>query len=103
MEKAFNNFKHNGIHLRFPNGNGISTIWGAGTYSDNYNYIVNTTDDSLGYRTFMSSDTCEVMILNCPDKLLKKIKNKYQKDDSGSVIGFLTIDKWLEIVKLLSK
>ena len=104
QSKAFINSKHNGIKLTFPNGNCISTIWGIGTYSENYDYKANSTyeDFTEGYRTFMGSDTCEIMILNCPDKLYKKIHRKFGSVDN-SVIGYVSMKDWLEIIKLLSK
>lgn len=103
--KAFSNFKHNGIHLTFPNGNAISTIWGAGSYSDNHDYNLNNEsgDGVRGYHTFMQSDTCGIMILSCPDKLLKKIIEKYNEDYDSPVIEHITMSQWLEIIKLLSK
>jgi len=95
-EKAFNNWKHNAIHLTFPNGNCLSTTWDSGSYSDNY--------DLWGidsYKTFMQSDEIEIMILNAPEKLIKKIHKKY--DGDGSVLGYLNMKQWLEIIKILSK
>jgi hypothetical protein len=96
--KAFNNWKHNAIHLTFPNGNSLSTTWGYGTYSDNYD---NWSDNV--FRKFMSSDTVEVMILKAPEKLVKKIYKKYDENRNGNIIGFLTMEQWLEVVKMLSK
>lgn len=92
-EKAFNNWRKNAIHLTFPNGNCLSTIWGACTYSDNH--------DDLDFDKFMESETVEINILKAPERLIKKIHKKY--DGDGSVIGYLTMSQWLEIVKLLSK
>jgi hypothetical protein len=102
-EKAFNNWRHNAIHLTFPNGNAISTVWGYCTYSDNHDRpdLDRSLDVSLPFNTFMDSDTAEVMILNAPEKLIKKINKKYGGD--GSVIGYLNMKQWLEIIRLLSK
>lgn len=99
-EKAFNNWKHNAIHLTFPNGNALSTVWGYGNYCDNYD-VDNWSIES--FRTFMQSDTCEIMILDAPEKLTKKIHRKYHASDDNSVIGYLTMEQWLDIVKMLSK
>jgi len=96
-EKAFNNWRHNAIHLWFPNGNGLSTIWGYLTYSDNHDYC----KDGDKFEDFMDSDTCEIMILEAPEKLIKKINKKY--DGDGRVIGYLKMKEWLEIVRILSK
>lgn len=99
-EKAFNNWKHNGVHFTFPNGNSISTIWGSGTYSDNYDSVFDLGLD--GFKTFMDSDTVEIMILKAPAKLTKKIQKKYDFEDDG-VKGYLNITEWLDIVNLLAK
>ena len=64
-EKAFNNFRHNGVLLNFPNGNFISTIWGACTYSDNHDIFL----DDNSFKTFLKSNTCEVMV-TCSEKLI---------------------------------
>lgn len=108
-EKAFNNWSHNSIHLTFPNGNAISTIWGYLSYCDN-KYLENDkaiTKNKLNgkayldnFQRFMDCDNCEIMILNAPDKLLKKIHKKYDFED---VKGYTTITEWLEIVNLLAK
>lgn len=98
MEKAFKNVAHNKLHLWFPNGNGLSTIFGFGSYSDNYD--VKTKGNH--WETFLHSNTVEIMILNAPDKLNKKIHKKYNAEGEG-VIGRLNITQWLEIVNILSK
>lgn len=97
MKKAFENIKHNVVHLTFLNGNSLSTIWGAGTYSDNYDF--ERTDDM---KTFMGSNTVEVMIMRAPDKLKKSIERKFDSEGDG-IIGHLTMEQWLYIVKRLSK
>lgn len=99
-EKAFNNWKHNAIHLTFPNGNSLSTIWGYLTYSDNHDFISGYDDDK--FTRWLPSDTVEIMILEAPDKLRKKIEKKY--DFGGDTVkGYLTMKEWLDIVKMLSK
>lgn len=100
-EKSFNNWGHNKLHLTFPNGNRLSTIWGYGTYSDNHD-AGDTIDGVSAFQTFMSSDTVEIMILEAPEKLIKKIQKKYDFEDD-SVKGYLTMAEWLDIVKMLSK
>lgn len=99
MNKAFRNWKHNAIHLTFPNGNKLSTTWACYTYSDNYE-MEDISDLSERVNTFRESDTVEIMILECPEKLLKKIQKKYDFED---VKGYTSMQEWLEIVKLLSK
>ena len=102
-EKAFNNWKHNAIHLTFPNGNAISTVWGYCTYSDNHDLGDDALEfDSLkAFQTFMQSDTVEIMILEAPKKLRKLIETKYGFG-GDTVKGYLSIKEWLEIVNLLS-
>lgn len=98
-EKAFNNWQHNAIHLTFPNGNSLSTTWAYGSYSENHD--MNDIPDMKHWETFRPSDNVEIMILKAPGKLVKKIHKKYKCDDS--VIGYLNMKQWLEIVKMLSK
>ncbi|MFA5990468.1 MAG: hypothetical protein WC803_12805 [Sphingomonas sp.] len=102
MAKAFENTRHNIIHLWFPNGNGLSTIWGVGTYSDNYDIDMKGGNFTDMYSTFLGSDTAEIMILNAPEKLKLKIEKKFDSVGNG-VIGRLTIKDWLYVVKELSK
>ena len=99
MNKAFKNVKHNVVHLKFPNGNTISTIWGYGSYTENHDW---KRKESIieQYNTFMDSNDVEVMI-DCRDKLSKRIHKKYNGD--GSVIGHLSIIDWLYIVNKLAK
>lgn len=97
--KSFANPKHNGIHLNFPNGNWISTIWGVGSYSENHDH--KTYDFVADYETFMSSNDVEIMF-TCGEKLKKRILKKYNEGEKDP-IGYLTITQWLEIVNLLNK
>lgn len=94
QRKAFSNHKINGVYLSFPNGNGLSTIWGAGTYSDNH--------DSFDYQMVFKegSDTCEVMP-DCSSTVLELIHAKFDQG-SGSVIGYLTFEQWLEVLNILN-
>jgi len=96
-EKAFCNFRSNGIHLTFPNGNALSTVWSCSSYSDNYDMDF----DLDNYNKFLDSDTVEIMILKAPDKLKKKIEKKYDFD--GDVKGYMTMQEWLDVIKMLSK
>lgn len=90
-DKAFDNYKHNGIRLTFSNGNWISTIWGYGSYSDGRD---------VSYKEFTDSDNCEVMF-HCGDKLNRRLHKKF--DGDGSVIGCVSVDDWLYIVSAISK
>lgn len=95
--KSFTNWRAGAFKLRFPNGNVISTTCASGSYSDNHD------NSALNWRTLdnpVESNTVEIMI-DCPEKLHKKIHKKY--DGDGSIIGYLPIEKWVEIVQLLAK
>lgn len=101
-EKAFNNWTHNKIHLTFPNGNSISTIWGYSSYTENYD--MNGKDFSIDkFSIFAQSNDAEIMILKCPDKLKKKISKKYKTFEDDNVAGHIDILTWLGILNLLAK
>ena len=97
-KKAFSNWRMGAVHLRFPNGNWISTTWASGSYSDNYG----SNRSWSGQFVRMESDTCEIMV-ECPDKLHRKIWKKYGEGTDNSVLGYLNIKQWAEIVTILSK
>ena len=99
-QKAFNNCAHNKLYLTFPNGNSLSTIWGYGTYSDNYNAGAELPIMER-FSTFMSSDTVEIMVMKAPQKLIDKINRRFKTSDS--VIGRLGMSDWLWVVKELSR
>jgi len=97
-EKAFNNWRHNAIHLTFPNGNSLSTTWAYGSYSDNYD--MDDVSTAEHWNTFRPSDTVEIMILKASEELEKEIKKKYDFED---VKGYVTMTEWLDIVRMLSE
>lgn len=100
-EKAFSNWRGGGLYLRFPNGNELSTTFASGSYSDNHS---NSSYDSWhSLAKPVQSNTVEIMILTCPDKLRTRIHKKYSGDSDNSVIGYLGMKEWLEIVNLLAK
>lgn len=86
--------------MNFPNGNHLSTIWGAGSYSENHDREEDwrTTGNMDG---FWSSNNVEIMFY-CGEKLKKRILRKYN-EGGADPIGYLDIQKWSEIVSLLSK
>jgi len=98
-DKAFAQHKINGFRLKFPNGNGLSTIWSFGSYTENY--IWNFEDPIDRYEKLLGSDTVEIMP-DCSEELLKELQEKYPDNENGSVFGHLTIIQWLEIVNILS-
>lgn len=100
IKKAFTNWRGGAFYLKFPNGNSLSTTFAASSYSDNHS--LNSLDSWRSIEKPVESDTVEIMINQCPEKLYKKIYKKYG-DGSNSVIGYLTMQQWLEIVALLSK
>jgi hypothetical protein len=98
--KAFLNHRKigNGFRLTFENGNSISTVWGEMTYTDNYD--VRFTPD---YTTQMlSSDTCECMI-DCSNELLDEISNLFPDEIDDRILKYLTLDKWIKLINILSK
>lgn len=98
LEKAFSNWQNGGIHFTWPNGNWLSTTFAPGTYSDNHHPRWPMGNEFVK----MESNTCEIMF-ECPDKLRNRIMKKYDGDTGNSVIGYLTIQQWTEIINLLSK
>lgn len=106
-EKAFRNHRTNGVYLRFPNGNGLSTVWGSGTYCDNYNYEIRDEKGGIDYEKTYSdtipegSDTCEVMP-DCGELVKKLLDAKFPDNENGRVFGHLTFAQWLEMVNILN-
>jgi hypothetical protein len=106
--KAFNQHKLNGVALTFPNGNWISTIWNDGAYCENHwlsmedPFFVEMGMEKYNiiHNVKLKSDAVEIMI-RCGEKLSKRIHKKY--DGDGSVIGYLNIMQWLQIINLLAK
>ena len=94
--KSFHNHRFNGISLSFKNGNSLSTVWGVGTYSDNYDV------DSAEYESKLDSDTCEIMI-SCSDALKKEIENKVGQEADCDILGRVTVEDWSWIVYKLSE
>ena len=98
-EKAFNNFTYNGVHLNFPNGNRVSMIWGAGSYTDNYNVTSSFKDFESAYITFMQSNNVEVLV-NCSSRLLKRLEKKFNDENP---FKRLTIEEWLYVTNAVAK
>lgn len=101
MKKAFRNHKINGVLLNFPNGNSVSSVWGFGTYTDNHDaelYKGNGKPDfdRIYKEPNEGSMTAEIMV-DCGEELNRALQEKYRGAGS-SVIGYLTIMEWLEVV-----
>lgn len=107
-KKAFTIHKVNGVYLNFPNGNGLSTIWGVGSYSDNYNNEFRNEDGVIdvlrSYTEIIKdgSNTCEVMPL-CSELVKKLLDTTFPDNENGSVFGNLTFEQWLKMVNILNE
>lgn len=94
--KSFGCHRINTFNLNFPNGNGISTVWGGGTYTEKYPDDI----DWRGEEPATYKNNVEIMI-DCPEKLKKRI-SKYLKSDENP-IGWISLDQWIKVVNMLSK
>lgn len=99
FDKAFAQHRLNGFRLKFPNGNGLSTIWGFGSYSENYDLPIGE-DFIEEWKKCLGSDTVEIMP-DCSEELLKELQEKYPDNENGSVFGHLNMEQWFEIVGIL--
>lgn len=101
--KAFCGWDYARFHIEFPNGNHLSTVWGEGTYTECHDsnamtdYLLKRTSE----RPVFNSNTVEIMF-DCGEKLKKRILKKYNEGNNDP-IGHLPLEKWIEIVNLLSK
>ena len=75
--------------LSFPNGYTISTQFGACNYGDNY--------DSMDFKTRMDAKEVEVGILKNGKLVLTPF------NDGDTVIGYVSLEKWLEILDWVKK
>jgi len=103
-DKAFIAHKTNGINLTFPNGNSLSTIWGASSYSENHDrYMEDENLKNFDYKTRSKwgSNTVEVMP-GCSTTVYELLKAKFPDEENGSVFGYMTLEKWLEMVNILN-
>lgn len=107
-KKAFNQHRVNGIYLNFPNGNGLSTIWGIGSHTENHFLINDIYKDGYDadklmkqWNTPLTSNDVEVM----PDcsKIVKEMLDKAFPDNvDGDIYNHLTFGQWLEMVNILN-
>jgi hypothetical protein len=100
-KKTFSGHRMNTFAVTFPNGNWLSTVWGWGTYSDNYLLIPKEClkDEA------MESSNVEIKF-NCNEKLAKKIFKKLEHRSSGDKFdpyGHVELDEWLWVVNQLNK
>lgn len=93
-EKSFAAGKANHFVLNFPNGNRISSIWGWGSYTENYN-VGDIGDVLKTMNEPMSSNDVEVMV-DCSKELFKKLQRRYKT--TNTVFGYININQWLKLV-----
>lgn len=104
-EKAFSQHRNNAFYLKFPNGNALSTIWGAGSYTENHNrgfekpYSPENFQKAWNER--MDSDDVETMP-SCSESVKKILDEKFPDNENGSVFSNLNFTQWLEMVNILN-
>ena len=101
MNKSFIQHRDNGFRLNFPNGNSLSTIWGAMTYCDNSNLSPEDGDITELFSRKLSSDTVETMP-ECSEEVKKMLDEAFPEAENGAVFGYLSFDQWLEMVNILA-
>ncbi len=89
-QKAFGITMAKGFHLTFPNGYTISTQFGGGNYSDNYNEPIERQNKD------MFSNVVEIAIWNGNGKWVtsKAYKAMTGKDLGDEVAGWTSIAMW---------
>uniref|UniRef100_A0A6M3LW91 Uncharacterized protein n=1 Tax=viral metagenome TaxID=1070528 RepID=A0A6M3LW91_9ZZZZ len=103
INQGFINHKHNGVYLKFPNGNAISTIWGRGSYSQNHDYTTGSVIKDFEMLIEEGSPTAEIMIDTDNAELRKKIFRKFGVSLDNGVIGWVSIEDWLWVLNRLEK
>lgn len=101
-DKSFITHKSNGFCLNFPNGNWLSTVWGVGTYSENYDCEGGYGEWEKLYNSKMGSNTCEVMP-KCSELVKKLLDATFPEETNGGVFGHMTFEKWLKMVNILNE
>jgi len=97
--KSFTNHRANGVLLKFPNGNIISTIWGCGSYTENHSGDWDYPEKLIEF----GSNTVEIMFDTKDERLARRICRKLTADLDASVIGHITMTQWLWVVNQLSR
>lgn len=110
------NHKINGVAIDFGKKTVLSTIWGMGSYSDNYRLEERlikdkkTSKEKAIMEAFENRDydskTVEVYALDMPEKLAKKLRKKYKdylSSDTGLHLGNFPVEKWIDLVYQLKK
>ena len=92
----FTTNKKGKLNLDFENGNSVYTVFSSGTYSDNFGI------SRINEPQRLESKTVEVWFL-CGKELSKKIHSEHPKQEEGrGVLGYISGEKWLEIVNLIA-
>ena len=108
-EKTFVSFRENGIHLNFPNGVGLSVIWGYGSYSENHDWEhpdnkgKRVGDDGyhvhkLFEKITEGSNSVEVMIIKGASNQFITRLSKNTSGEGQNPWGYIGIGDWLKII-----
>ena len=101
-EKAFYNFRHNGFHFHFPNGNMMSVTWAVGTYTENGDMASGNYKSFLkNYKEFLQSDDVEIMF-DAPKALTTRIEKRYN-DGHEQPLSRINMVDFIKIFNTLSK
>ena len=105
------NHKINGVAIDFGKKIVLSTIWGFGSYSEGYRLDEKLIKDKKASKekaiteSFENRDydsaTVEVYALKIPEKIAKKLREKYKNylsSEKGLHLGYFPIDKWIDLV-----
>lgn len=110
QNKAFSHHRPNGFSLNFPNGNGLSTIWGIGSHTENHSKIFALPSiDKEGMESYvkawnspMSSNDVETMP-SCSPAVKKLLDDTFPDNEDGDIFNHLTFDQWLKMVNILNE
>lgn len=97
--KSFNIRTKGGFHLKFENGYILSTQFGYGSYSENYNNY-----EAFSGKGFIESNNAEIAIWkedNSKYFSTKEIFEKIGKKINDDVAAKVSFDEWLKIVDIL--
>lgn len=93
--KAFETTRNKGFRLKFPNGLVLSTQFGWGNYCGNYPNGEFPSLDELKEKKDSASNDCEIAIFDSSGRF---ITEEYNPQGGDSVLGWVKMERWLEIV-----
>ena len=99
------NHKNDGVYLEFDNGFKVSTIWGSGSYSENYNIDYKLPIDEQFAKHEDGSGTVEVYFTDIPkggERLHKSLLKKYN-DEYEQPIGNLKVKDWMDLIQKVNR